>query len=56
VAYYLMTSIEGEFSPNEEVDELRWLPIDQVHDHLTWDRDQELFELIRELPELQKAS
>ena len=42
----------GEFAPNEEVDELVWLSIDQVRSHLTWDRDQELFDLALGLPEL----
>lgn len=52
VAYYLMTVHEGEFSPNEEVDELVWLPLEQVRGHLTWDRDQELFDLVIDLPEV----
>lgn len=54
VAYYLMALVggEGEFVPNEEVDELRWVPLDQVHDRLTWDRDQELFDLVAALPEV----
>ena len=52
VAYFLMAVQEGEFTPNEEVDELVWLPLELVHDHLTWDRDRELFELVAQLPEL----
>jgi 8-oxo-dGTP diphosphatase len=52
VAYYLMSVDEGEFTPNEEVDELVWLPIEQVRAHLTWDRDQELFDLVMQMPEL----
>jgi 8-oxo-dGTP pyrophosphatase MutT (NUDIX family) len=52
VAYYLMTAVEGEFAPNDEVDELVWLPLEQVRAHLTWDRDQELFDLVLDLPEL----
>lgn len=57
VAYYLMHVRQGEFEPNDEVDELVWLPIEQVRDHLTWERDQELFDLLLEWPELQtKAS
>lgn len=52
VAYYLMTVTQGEFEPNEEVDELVWLPLEQVREHLTWDRDQELFDLVSALPEL----
>ena len=52
VAYYLMAVNEGEFTPNEEVDELVWLPLEQVRAHLTWERDQELFDLVAQLPEL----
>ena len=52
VAYYLMEVDDGEFAPNEEVDELVWLPLEQVRPHLTWDRDQELFDLVLELPEI----
>ncbi|MEI8127881.1 MAG: NUDIX hydrolase [Actinomycetota bacterium] len=52
VAYYLMSAIEGEFTPNEEVDELRWLPVELVRERLTWERDQELFDLVIALPEL----
>ena len=52
VAYYLMHVDEGEFAPNEEVDVLVWLPLEQVRAHLTWDRDQELFDLVLALPEM----
>ena len=52
VAYYLMAVNEGEFTPNEEVDELVWVPLEQVRGHLTWERDQELFDLVVQLPEL----
>ena len=52
VAYYLMSVGDGEFTPNEEVDELVWLPLEQVRANLTWDRDQELFDLVVQLPEL----
>ena len=52
VAYYLMSVDYGEFSPNEEVDVLVWLPLEQVRSHLTWDRDQELFDLVLQLPEV----
>ncbi len=52
VAYYLMVVDDGEFAPNEEVDELVWVPLEQVRSHLTWDRDQELFDLVVQLPEL----
>jgi 8-oxo-dGTP diphosphatase len=52
VAYYLMRPEDGEFTPNDEVDELVWLAIDDVREHLTWDRDRELFDLVVATPEL----
>jgi 8-oxo-dGTP diphosphatase len=52
VAYYLMSVRDGEFAPNAEVDDLVWLALEQVREHLTWDRDQELFDLVAQLPEL----
>ena len=52
VAYYLMSAGEGEFFPNAEVDVLVWLSIEKVREHLTWDRDQELFDLVLAMPEL----
>ncbi|HEY5304347.1 MAG TPA: NUDIX hydrolase [Acidimicrobiales bacterium] len=52
VAYYLMSATAGEFAPNEEVDELVWLPLEQVREHLTWDRDQELFDLVVAMSEV----
>jgi 8-oxo-dGTP diphosphatase len=47
-----MSPDDGEFVPSEEVDELVWLPLEQVRDHLTWDRDQELFDMTVQLAEL----
>ena len=52
VAYYLMTPLRGEFEKNDEVDELRWVSVDDVAPRLTWDRDRELFELLLAGPDL----
>lgn len=52
VAYYLMSVATGEFAPNDEVDELVWLPLENVREHLTWDRDQELFDLVVTMSEV----
>src|SRR5665213_334759 len=52
VAYYLMEANEGEFAPNEEVDELVWVPLESVHANLTWSRDRELFEEVMRFTEL----
>ena len=57
VAYYLMSVTEGAFIPNDEVDELVWVPLEKVRGNLTWERDQELFDIVSDLPELrQRAS
>ena len=54
VAYYLMAANggEGTFIPNDEVDEMRWVPIEHLRDRLTWERDQELFDLVTMMPEV----
>ena len=56
VAYYLMEAISGEFAPNEEVDELRWVTLDEAFELLTWDRDQDLIDLLRLLPEFRATA
>jgi len=42
VAYWIMRPTGGRFSPSKEVDELRWVPIDEVASALTYDRDRDL--------------
>jgi len=42
VAYWVMAATGGFFSPNEEVDELRWLDLDHAAGLLSYQRDQEL--------------
>jgi len=42
VAYWLMEALGGTFCPNGEVDELRWLDLDQAGHLLTYERDREL--------------
>jgi 8-oxo-dGTP diphosphatase len=41
VRYWLMEPESGEFAPNDEVDELRWLTPDEARGLLTHDRDSE---------------
>ena len=53
VAYYLMEYLDGEFEPNDEVDELRWVDLEKALELLTWERDRELIGLLRGLPEAQ---
>ena len=42
VRYWVMRAVEVAFSPNDEVDELRWLSPDEARAALTYDRDREL--------------
>ena len=42
VRYWRMEPLEGDFVPNSEVDELRWLPVDEALRCLTYDHDREL--------------
>jgi 8-oxo-dGTP diphosphatase len=42
VRYWEMTPVAGEFVPNSEVDELRWLEPDEAAELLTYDRDREV--------------
>lgn len=42
VAYWVMDPISGAFRPNPEVDELRWLTLEEASTMLSYPRDQEL--------------
>ena len=42
VRYWEMTPVAGEFVPNSEVDELRWLEPDEAAGLLTYDRDRDV--------------
>ncbi len=44
VVYFFMTPIEGAFSPNAEVDEVRWLELDDAVKLLTYERDSEVIQ------------
>jgi 8-oxo-dGTP diphosphatase len=39
VRYWLMEALEGDFSPNSEVDELRWMAPGQAAELMSYDRD-----------------
>jgi len=36
-----MTVESGEFQPNNEVDEIQWVSVEEAKELLTWERDQE---------------
>ena len=40
VRWWVMTVVSGSFTPTEEVDEVRWLPVDRAPWHLSYDRDR----------------
>jgi 8-oxo-dGTP diphosphatase len=42
VRYWAMGDCDGEFVPNSEVDELRWVPIDDAKRMLSYDFDRDL--------------
>jgi 8-oxo-dGTP diphosphatase len=42
VAYWVMEATGGSFTPNLEVDELRWVPLDEAYRLLSYPRDREL--------------
>jgi 8-oxo-dGTP diphosphatase len=47
VSYWLMQPIEGSFQPSAEVDELRWLPLAEAVQLLSYSHDRELLESVR---------
>jgi 8-oxo-dGTP diphosphatase len=42
VHYWVMSVNGGEFTPNREVSELRWLPLEEAPALLSYDRDREI--------------
>lgn len=46
VAFFLMRLLGGAFAVNDEVDELRWLPLAAAHELLSYDRERELLALL----------
>ena len=42
VRYFVMTVASGAFAPGEEVDEVRWLPVEAARSQLSYDRDREI--------------
>lgn len=42
VHYYAMVAIDGSFTPNREVDKVKWLSVDEATTRLTYERDRAL--------------
>jgi 8-oxo-dGTP diphosphatase len=51
VRYWAMTVEDGSFSPNKEVDELRWVPADRARELLSYEHDADLVALLPPAPE-----
>jgi 8-oxo-dGTP diphosphatase len=49
VVYWLMEALDGEFSPSDEVDEMRWLELTIARRALTYERDRDLVALLDEV-------
>ena len=47
VFYWVMKPVGGSFQPNEEVDELRWLTVEESLELLSYERDRALALLAR---------
>jgi 8-oxo-dGTP pyrophosphatase MutT (NUDIX family) len=56
VAYYLMEYLGGDFVANDEVDDLQWVSLDAAVELLTWERDRELVDVLRLLPETRASA
>ena len=44
VRYWLMEVEGGDFEPNDEVDQVRWLDVDEAARELTYERDRALLD------------
>lgn len=42
VYYWIGEVVGGEFEPNEEVDEIRWLPLNEAQDIMSYDLDRQV--------------
>ena len=47
VRYWVMDITGGGFEPNREVDQVRWLPVGEAEDLLTYARDRDVLKAFR---------
>jgi 8-oxo-dGTP diphosphatase len=52
VTYFAMRPVSGSFEPNYEVDELRWLPVEEAKALLSHEYDRNLVARVAEKPPL----
>jgi 8-oxo-dGTP pyrophosphatase MutT (NUDIX family) len=50
VRWWLMRPVDGRFEPNDEVDELRWVPLERAADLLDYEQDRELVAAVISAP------
>jgi 8-oxo-dGTP diphosphatase len=48
VRYWTMRPLEGAFRPHDEVDDARWLPLDEADAELSYERDREILNAFAE--------
>ena len=48
VRYWAMTPAGGGFTPTDEVDEIRWLTVDAAFPLLTYPRDRQVLDALRQ--------
>ncbi len=48
VRYWAMTPVAGHFRATDEVDEIRWLPVDRAKAALTYERDAAVLDALRQ--------
>jgi 8-oxo-dGTP diphosphatase len=51
VRYFVMTIVDGQFVPSDEVDEVQWLRLPAARALLTYDRDREVLDAFSTFPE-----
>ena len=51
VRYFVMTVIDGQFTPSDEVDEAQWLRLPAARALLTYDRDRDVLDAFCTAPE-----
>ena len=50
VRYWAMTPAEGDFTPTDEVDEVRWVPLDAAVEQLSYPRDGAVLDALPRSP------
>jgi 8-oxo-dGTP diphosphatase len=52
VTYFAMRPVSGEFEPNNEVDEVRWVTLDEAKELLSYTHDRDLVAQVAQRPPL----